>query len=264
MRTEVADERTSVRDRVAVVTGGGRGLGRAIATEFSLVGANVALFDIDLDRAQATASSLAATTGASVRAYGVDVSDSQAVDAAFARVALEFGRLDAVVNNAGVARVGQPIVDTSDEVWAEAIAVMQTGLFYCTRAAARQMLEAGSGTIVNISSIRGIAPKAGRVAYSAAKAAVNMITRIAAAELGPHGIRVNAVVPGFVRTEMWEEGVAAGVVDEQALADVVPARRIAEPAEVAKLVVFLCSDDAAYMNGSLHVIDGGATIANLI
>jgi 3-oxoacyl-[acyl-carrier protein] reductase len=247
----------STVNRIAVVTGGARGLGRAIAAE--LAGAHVAVFDLDLEQAEATAASLP-----SARAYRVDVSDSQAVDAAFDAVARDLGRVDVLVNSAGIVRAGPAIVDTTDEDWAEAIAVMQSGVFYCTRAAARQMVAAGSGSIVNISSIRGIAPKPGRVAYSAAKAAVNMLTKVAAVELGPYGVRVNAVAPGFVRTEMWESGVAAGLVDEDALSGSVPARRIAEPEEVAKLVAFLCSDAAAYVTGTVQVIDGGATIANLL
>jgi NAD(P)-dependent dehydrogenase (short-subunit alcohol dehydrogenase family) len=254
-----------VRDRVAIVTGGGRGLGRAIAAEFAAAGSSVAIFDIDLTAAEETASWLGRTTDARVHAEPVDVADSSAVDGAFHRVASDFGRLDFVVNNAGIARAGPAIVDTSDELWGEAVAVMQTGVFYCTRAAPRHLIRGGlGGSIVNISSIRGIAPKAGRVAYSAAKAAVNMITQTAAAELGPHGIRVNAVLPGFVRTDMWQRGAAAGLVDEPALTRMIPARRIAEPAEVAKLVLFLCSDAAAYVTGSLQLIDGGATIANLM
>ena len=244
-----------------MVTGGSQGLGRAIARELAEVGADIAIFDVDVERGEQVASELSASTGVRGRCYRVDVSDSAQVDDAFERAVRDFGRLEILVNNAGVAHVGAQTQDTTNEHWRRTIAVMQDGVFYCMRGGSRYMLAQGRGSIVNVSSIRGFAPKPGRIAYCAAKAAVLMMTKVAAAEWGPKGVRVNAVAPGFVQTSMWEWGVTSGVVDEDALINVVPARRIAQPQEVAKLVAFLCSDAAGYITGSVNVIDGGATIA---
>jgi NAD(P)-dependent dehydrogenase (short-subunit alcohol dehydrogenase family) len=180
-----------------------------------------------------------------------------------ANVVSDFGRLDILVNNAGVGHVGPHTEDTTDEEWSLAIGVMQNGVFYCMRSAASHLLKRGSGRVVNISSIRGLSPKPGRIAYCAAKAAVIMMTKVAAAEWGASGVTVNAIAPGFLRTEMWETAVAGGVVDEAEYAQAVPARRIGEPAEVAKLVAFLCSSDAAYINGAVIAVDGGATAVPL-
>ena len=131
------------------------------------------------------------------------------VDAAFAAVPKDLGRLDIVVNNAGVSHVGPTIAETTDEVWSESVAVMQTGVFYCMRAAARHLLPQGSGSVVNISSIRGFSPNPGRIAYCATKAAVLMMTRVAAGEWAPSGVRVNAIAPGIQRTPMWDADVGA-------------------------------------------------------
>jgi NAD(P)-dependent dehydrogenase (short-subunit alcohol dehydrogenase family) len=171
----------------------------------------------------------------------------------------ELGRLDIVVNNAGVSHVGPTITETTDEAWAESLAVMQTGVFYCLRAAARQLLPQGSGSVVNISSIRGFSPNPGRIAYCATKAAVLMMTRVAAGEWAGSGVRVNAIAPGIQRTPMWDADVARGAIDEPFYLRTVPMGRIGDPREVGKLAVYLCSDDAAYVTGGCFTIDGGLT-----
>jgi NAD(P)-dependent dehydrogenase (short-subunit alcohol dehydrogenase family) len=188
---------------VAVVTGAARGLGLAIARE--LVGANVdvAIFDVDQRAGEEAARELVRSAPARARFYAVDVTDSTAVDEGMANVVSDFGRLDILVNNAGVGHVGPHTEDTTDEEWSLAIGVMQNGVFYCMRSAASHLLKRGSGRVVNISSIRGLSPKPGRIAYCAAKAAVIMMTKVAAAEWGASGVTVNAIAPGFLRTEMW-------------------------------------------------------------
>ena len=243
--------------QVALVTGAGAGLGQAIAEEMSRAGAAVAAVDIDEDAARDTAQRIEAAGGTS-RVYVADVSDRAQVDSTWDGVAGEFGRLDIVVNNAGVSFVGPHIVDTTDEVWHRSIGVMQHGVFYGMRAAARHMLPQGSGSVVTISSIRGLTSNPGRIAYCAAKAAVIMMTRVAASEWGPFGVRANAIAPGVQRTPMWEDDAAKGVVDDNVVR-VVPAGRLGEPIEVGRLAVFLCSPDAAYINGACVTIDGGLT-----
>jgi NAD(P)-dependent dehydrogenase (short-subunit alcohol dehydrogenase family) len=249
---------TQLRDQVAIVTGSAMGIGNAIATELAAAGASIAVFDIDKDGAEAAAQALR-STGVDARGYLVDVSVSSDVDAAFDQVHADFHRLDIVINNAGVSFVGPHIKDVSDEVWDRSIGVMQSGVFYCMRAATRYLLPQRSGSVVSISSIRGFSSNPGRIAYCAAKAAVLMMTRVAAAEWAPYGVRANAIAPGVQRTPMWDADVALGVVDEERVLRTTPAGRLGEPAEIGRLAAFLCSEDAAFINGSCVTIDGGLT-----
>jgi NAD(P)-dependent dehydrogenase (short-subunit alcohol dehydrogenase family) len=249
---------SNLEGRVALVTGAGAGLGQAIALEFSRAGASIAVVDIDEGAARETAGLLAAE-GAECRTYVADVANPEAVDSTWDQVASDLGRLDIVVNNAGVSFVGPHIVDTTDEAWHKSIDVMQHGVFYGMRAAARHMLPRRSGSVVTISSIRGFSSNPGRIGYCAAKAAVLMMTRVAAAEWAPFGVRANAIAPGVQHTPMWDRDAARGAVDEEAILKVLPAGRLGEPSEVGKLAVFLCSDEAAYINGSNVTIDGALT-----
>jgi NAD(P)-dependent dehydrogenase (short-subunit alcohol dehydrogenase family) len=247
-----------LKGRVALVTGAAMGLGQAIAQEMAAAGAAVAVVDLRADAAAAAAAELR-QAGVDARSYAVDVSDSGAVDDGFAQVVADFGQLDIVVNNAGVSFVGPHIVDTTDEAWQRTIAVMQSGVFYCMRAAGRYFLPRRQGVVVNISSVRGFSPNPGRIAYCAAKAAVLMMTKVAAGEWAPYGVRANAIAPGVQKTPMWDEDVRRGVCDEEKLLRVTPAGRLGRPAEVGRLAVFLASDDAAYINGACVTIDGGLT-----
>jgi NAD(P)-dependent dehydrogenase (short-subunit alcohol dehydrogenase family) len=221
-------------------------------------GCAIAIAERDAAAGEAAAESLRAL-GGEARSYAVDVGVAAQVDAAFSAVPHDLGRLDFVVNNAGVSHVGPSIAETTDEAWDESLAVMQTGVFYCMRAAARHLLPQGSGSVVNISSIRGFSPNPGRIAYCATKAAVLMMTRVAAGEWAASGVRVNAIAPGIQRTPMWDDDVARGAIDEPFYLRTVPMGRIGEPREVGRLAVYLCSDDAAYVTGGCFTIDGGLT-----
>jgi NAD(P)-dependent dehydrogenase (short-subunit alcohol dehydrogenase family) len=244
--------------RSALVTGAGAGIGAAIASELARAGAAVTLTDIDAARAQAMAARLVAD-GSVANAAHLDVRNGAAVDRIVGAVASAAGGLDIMVNNAGISRVGPHLVDVRDDDWHDSIAVMQTGVFFGMRAAARQMVRQGSGSIINIASIRGFSPAPGRMTYATPKAAVLMMTQVAAGELAPLGVRVNAICPGVMRTEMWDADVARGAIDEAAILRAVPAGRIGDPFDVGRLAVFLCSDAAAYINGACITIDGAMT-----
>ncbi len=245
--------------RVAVVTGAGAGLGLSIADQLARAGADVAVLEINPESCASAATTLTRDHGVKALAVQTDVADRAAVDAAFEQVHNEFGRLDIAVNNAGVSHVGPFTQNVSDEDWHETVGVMQTGVFYCMRAAGRLMLEQHSGSIVNISSIRGFSPNPGRLAYCAVKAAVIMMTKVAAGEWTREGVRVNAIAPGVERTPMWEDDVARGAIDESLYLRVVPAGRLGDPADVGKLAAYLSSDHASYISGSVVTIDGGLT-----
>ncbi len=234
-------------------------MGLSIAEQLASAGAHIAVLEINPETCAGTATALARDHDVRTIGLPTDVADRAAVDAAFDRVQSEFGRVDIAVNNAGVSHVGPFTQDVTDAAWDETIAVMQTGVFYCMRAAGRLMLEQRSGSIVNISSIRGFSPNPGRLAYCAVKAAVIMMTKVAAGEWTRQGVRVNAVAPGVERTPMWDADVAKGALDEQLYLDLVPAGRIGDPADVGKLVAYLCSDHASYISGSVVAIDGGLT-----
>jgi 3-oxoacyl-[acyl-carrier protein] reductase len=242
--------------KVAIVTGAGAGLGRGIAQELAEAGAHIAVLEIDPASSEQAAAELT-RAGVTARSYPTDVAQSDQVDGAFDAVMGDFGRLDIVVNNAGISRVGPFTQDVTDEDWHESIAVMQTGVFFCTRAAGRVMLERGKGAVVNIASIRGHSPNPGRLAYCAAKAAVLMMTQVTAGEWAGRGVRVNAVSPGPQRTSMWERDVARGVLDDAFYERVIPAGRIGDPHEVARLCAFLASDDAGYITGATLSANGG-------
>jgi NAD(P)-dependent dehydrogenase (short-subunit alcohol dehydrogenase family) len=244
--------------RVAIVTGAGAGLGLAIARELAAEGCDIAIAERDAPAGERAADELSGL-GVQARSYPVDVSIASEVDALFATAPRELGRLDIVVNNAGVSHVGPTVAETTDEAWAESVGVMQTGVFYCLRAAARHLLPQGSGSVVNIASIRGFSPNPGRIAYCATKAAVLMMTRVAAGEWAGSGVRVNAIAPGIQRTPMWDQDVARGAIDEPFYLRTVPMGRIGDPREVGRLAVYLCSDDAAYVTGGCFTIEGGLT-----
>ena len=242
-----------LKDRVCVITGAGRGIGEAIANRFAGEGATVAVLDLD-DRA---AAGVAAVVNGS--AHRCDVSSRDSVEGAMAEVLDRHGRIDVLVNNAGVALAG-PSETFSDADWDASIGIMQTGVFLCSQVAGRSMLERRSGTIVNISSINAWEAFPMRLAYCAAKAAVVAMTEVLAIEWADRGIRVNAVAPGVTRTALVQKGIDDGVVDVERYTARTPMHRFGEPDEIARAVTWLANDeDSSFVTGTTLTVDGGWT-----
>jgi 3-oxoacyl-[acyl-carrier protein] reductase len=244
--------------QTAAVTGAGQGLGRSIAQGLASAGADVAVLEVNEASGRKAVEELD-SLGSKSSLVVVDISQRDQVEAAFNAIDKRYGALDILVNNAGISRAGPETHDVTDDDWLDSIAVMQSGVFYCMRAASRIMIRQRSGSIINVSSIRGFSPRPGRMTYSVPKAAVLMMTKIAASEWGRFGIRVNAVAPGFIKTPMHDVDVARGTFDEQALLDAIPLGRLGAPDDLAKLVTFLASSEASYITGACVTIDGGLT-----
>ena len=243
---------SSPANPVAVVTGGARGIGLAIAQWFLTHGHRVALIDIDGDTLTQTDAALAEPER--VLAVHADVSKADQVAGAMAAIDQRFGRIDALVNNAGVA-VFKPILQTSYEEWRHVMATNLDGAFLCTQAAAPLMLRGGGGAIVNIASISGLRASTLRVAYGTSKGALIHLTKQQAIELGNVGIRVNAVAPGPVMTEMAKKVHSTSIISDYF--DAIPLNRYGTPEEIAEAVGFLCSPAASYINGQVLAADGG-------
>ena len=244
--------------KVAIVTGSGRGIGLAVARRFLAEGWRVALLDIDralLDEAVAQIDRPEATL-----ALYCDVSDAAAIHAAVHRAAAHFGRLDALVNNAGIA-VFKPILETTPEEWSRVLAVNLTGPFLATQAAAPIMAETGGGAVVNVTSISGIRASTLRVAYGTSKAALAHLTKQQAVELGALGIRVNAVAPGPVDTAMAKAVHTPAI--RRDYHDTIPLNRYGLEEELAEAMFFLCSDRASYLTGQVIAVDGGFEAAGI-
>jgi NAD(P)-dependent dehydrogenase (short-subunit alcohol dehydrogenase family) len=244
--------------KVALITGAARGIGLATAKRFLAEGWDVALLDIEGELLKAAVAGLA--TPDRTLALHCDVADAVAVTAAMAALTKRFGRLDALVNNAGVA-VFAPVLETSDADWSRILAVNLTGPFHCTKAAAPVMREHGGGAIVNITSISAVRASTLRSAYGTSKAGLAHLTKQLAVELASLGIRVNAVAPGPVETAM-----AKAVHTQEIRADyhdAIPLNRYGLEEELAEAIFFLCSERASYITGQILAVDGGFDAAGI-
>ncbi len=250
-----------------MVTGAGRGIGRAIALRFAAEGADVLVAELDAASGAETVRAIE-TQGRRARFAATDVARPEASRAAVAAALDTFGRLDVLVNNAGVVR-SRPLLDVTEADWDRTFVVNARGLFFCLQAAAREMAGRGGGSIINMASIAGRWGRPMLADYAASKAAVISITQSAALALAPQRVRVNAVCPGVVDTAMWaqvdrEWGQAVGAKPGEVLAARVagiPLGRIETPEDVAGLVAFLASDDAAYITGQAINVCGGLQLS---
>jgi NAD(P)-dependent dehydrogenase (short-subunit alcohol dehydrogenase family) len=241
----------------ALITGGAAGIGLATARALAAEGARLALLDIDAARLDAVAADLR-SSGAEVVALAASVAKPDAVRAAFAELDERWGGLDMLVNNAGV--IGKrAALDLTDEAWSRVMRINLDGVFYCAREAGRRMVVQRSGAIVNLGSIYSLVAAPERLAYCASKAAVAAMTKVLAIEWAAHGVRVNAVAPGYVETDLIGAAVRAGELDTAPLARRTPAGRLAQPEEVARAILFLLDPANAYVTGHVLAVDGGWT-----
>jgi NAD(P)-dependent dehydrogenase (short-subunit alcohol dehydrogenase family) len=244
---------------VVLVTGGRRGIGRAIAERFAATGWRVALNDLEADDLARTVEELS-TTGIAVTAHPADVSDAAQANAMVAEVTDVHGRLDVLVNNAATIRFG-PFLDFDQNDLAASLATNAAGAFYCTQAAARHWLDNDSdGSVVMVSSVSAHQARPGHAAYAASKAAMEMIARVAALELGRHRIRVNCVAPGGPILTEFVAPYASGPGFDAAVEANVPLGRTGTPEEVADAVYFVATDHGSFITGATVVVDGGVSI----
>lgn len=242
--------------KVAVVTGGASGIGRSAVEHLCAGGASVVVADVDADAGAATVEVVAAA-GGDARFVAADVTDVSAVEAMVAAAVDTWGRLDIAFNNAGTSGSYAPVADAAPDAWDRTLALNLTGVFLCLRAEIPAMVASGGGAIVNTSSAAGQMGFAGLSAYVASKHGVIGLTKSAALENARTGVRINAVLPGTVRTPMLE-GFAGSDDALEAMGRTSPMGRLGEPAEIASAVLWLCSDEASYVTGHAFAVDGGS------
>jgi NAD(P)-dependent dehydrogenase (short-subunit alcohol dehydrogenase family) len=252
-------EHYDLAGRVAVVTGGGRGIGRATAEALAEVGASVVIAEIDPTSGAATAQALR-EAGRQAEFVQLDVTRPAEVERVAGEIQDRHGRIDVLVANAGIA-INSPAEDTSDEEWRRVVDLNLNGVFWCDRAFGRRMLQAGRGSIVNIGSMSGIISNKPQpqAHYNATKAAVHMLTKSLAGEWAARGVRVNAVAPTYIETPMTKGGMDNPEWYAQWL-EMTPMHRVGQPPEIAAVVLFLASDASSLMTGSVVVVDGGYTV----
>lgn len=253
------------KDKVAIVTGGGSGMGKAIATRLAAEGASIVIVDVNENAMNSTVSELVAA-GHKAAGYKMDVSRREQVREVMNEIVEKFGRIDILVNCAGVTR-HRPFLELNDADWDFVLAVDLKGVFYCVQAAAPHMTRQGYGKILNISSISGTGASshhaggspAGNSNYASAKAGVIQLTKTLARELGPHGINVNSVAPGFVLTPMTGASRSPKEVEEhiEARKKMAALNRPGKPEDIANAVLFLVSDEASFITGQTLYVDGG-------
>ncbi len=242
----------SLNGKVALITGGAKGIGKEIALLFAKEGANIVICDVELEEAQKTAKEIQ-DLGRESLAFKVDVTDSASVQGAVDKILDKFKKLDILINNAGITK-DNLILRMSEADWDKVIAVNLKGAFICTKIVSKVMLKQRYGKILSLSSIIGIMGNSGQANYSASKAGIIGLTKSVAKELAPRGICVNAIAPGFIKTEMTDR-LSEDI--QKKMLSVIPLGRFGQPKDVAELSLFLSSESSSYITGQVIQIDGG-------
>jgi NAD(P)-dependent dehydrogenase (short-subunit alcohol dehydrogenase family) len=259
-RTMMKDDR--LKGKVAVVTGSRRGIGRAIALAFAKAGAELVIADVVVDDGKLDAVAVEIRKmGREALAVGADISKKPSVEAMTRQAVKKFGKIDILVNCAGIWIPGQNLVETSEENWDKVIDTNLRGTYFCCQAVAKLMAKQGSGNIINLSSQVGLNPGTGAGAYSISKAGIIIMTRQLAQELAVYNIRVNAVAPGIVKTD-FNIGLWRNAEGAKQMGQMVPLGRLAEPEDIARAALFLASDDADYITGVVLPVDGGWQVSS--
>lgn len=252
----------NLKDKIVFITGSAQGLGYSMAEKFAAEGSHIVLADIKAEKVVESAKAIADKYGVETMPVQLDVSSVPAIIEAFAKVKERFGRLDVLVNCAGI-QIRCPSKEFPEEKYDKVLDINLKGTFFCCQQAGVLMGEKG-GAIVNISSGNSVRPTPGRAPYAISKAGVNALTKVLAAEWGEdvngkHAIRVNAIAPGFIATDLLLDGLHMGIISEKQIEAVLPYRRMATPEEIADVAVFLASDEARYVTGQVLFDDGGWT-----
>lgn len=242
--------------KVVAITGAGRGIGYALAEGFAAEGASIVIAEIDAGSGKAAAERLSA------HFVHVDVSAHESVHRAVEAIVARHGRIDVWINNAGVAHKAS-VLDLDVAGWEADIGVMLSGTFYCAKYAGQVMVAQGGGCMVNVSSVNGLFAQKARAGYCSAKAGINMLTKVLASEWGEHGVRVNAVAPGVVMTDLVQQGIDQGIVTEEQYRGRIPMGHLGDLDDVVEAVLFLASDEASFVTGEVMRVDGGWTAYHL-
>jgi NAD(P)-dependent dehydrogenase (short-subunit alcohol dehydrogenase family) len=243
--------------KVVLNTGAGGGIGRAMAHAFARHGARLMLLDIDLEGLEQTQSQLLKQyPGIEVQTIQASITDDLAVEQACAITEADFGRIDILLNNAGIS-MNKSSLELTPAEWRRAIDIDLSGVFYCSQAAGKRMVRQSGGVIVSTSSIWGLSASANRLAYCASKAGVISLTKCLAAEWAKHGIRVNAICPGYTHTALMDDLMERGVIDHADLCSKTPMNRLGHPDEMAEAALYMASDAATFVTGHALVSDGG-------
>ena len=244
-----------LENKVIVITGGARGIGFAIAEAFAAQGSVLVLIDLNQEQVERSAQALV-EKGCKAFGYAGNVTDSAGIEELFARIVEKHGAIDCLVNNAGVTR-DNLLIRMKEEDWQLVLDINLKGSFICTQKAFKYMMKARSGCIINIASVIGIMGNAGQANYAASKGGIIAFTKSCAKEFASRGVRVNAMAPGFIETEMTAT-LHADVVASYAKA--IPLQKMGTPADVARLCLFLAADDSGYLTGQTIAVDGGLTM----
>jgi NAD(P)-dependent dehydrogenase (short-subunit alcohol dehydrogenase family) len=245
-----------LKNTVSIITGGSRGIGKAIAFLFAKEGSDIVLADIDLEGIKNIADEITSKTGRKCIAINVDISKKADVEKMVSATMKEFGKVDVLVNNAGIL-LHRPILDMTEEEWDRVIDVDLKGYFLCSQAAGREMVKKKRGRIIHISSCSAKKPSPEEAAYSAAKAGILGFNRVLAAELGPYGINCNSILPGATDTEMIRSTFLTSSDIEEEWIDKTALKKLGKPEDIAKVALFLASDLSSHITGEVIVVSAG-------